>query len=74
MWQSLALSWQIAAQKVCVQVQQSLAAFVYGELIGQGVHTAGHAAMIHACTIEDGSLVGMGATLCDGCKVWTVSQ
>jgi len=36
--------------------------------IGSNV-TIGHAAMIHACTIEDGSLVGMGATLCDGCKV-----
>ena len=30
---------------------------------------AGHAALLHACTVEDGSLIGMGATLCDGSKV-----
>lgn len=32
---------------------------------------AGHAAILHACTIGDGSLVGMGATLCDGSVVCT---
>jgi hypothetical protein len=25
--------------------------------------------LLHACTVEDGSLIGMGATLCDGSKV-----
>ena len=30
---------------------------------------AGHSALLHACTVEDGSLIGMGATLCDGSKV-----
>lgn len=37
-------------------------------IIGHNV-TVGHAAILHACTIGDGSLVGMGATLCDGSKV-----
>ena len=30
---------------------------------------AGHGATIHACTVEDGSLVGMGAVLLDGVTV-----
>ncbi len=30
---------------------------------------AGHGATIHACTVEDGSLVGMGATVLDGATV-----
>ena len=29
----------------------------------------GHGATVHAATIEDGSLVGMGATVLDGAKV-----
>ena len=33
-------------------------------VIGDGV-TIGHAAIIHACTIGDNSLVGMGATVMD---------
>lgn len=36
--------------------------------IGSNV-TIGHSATVHACTIEDGSLVGMGATLLDGVTV-----
>jgi carbonic anhydrase/acetyltransferase-like protein (isoleucine patch superfamily) len=37
-------------------------------LIGEGV-TIGHAAVIHACTIEDYSLIGMHATVLDGAVV-----
>lgn len=37
-------------------------------LIGAGV-TIGHAAVIHACTLEDDSFVGMSATLMDGVVV-----
>lgn len=37
-------------------------------VIGSNV-TIGHGATIHACTIEDDSLVGMGATVLDGAKV-----
>ncbi len=33
--------------------------------IGSDV-TIGHAAILHACTIEDGAFVGMGATVMDG--------
>lgn len=36
--------------------------------IGSGV-TIGHNATIHACTLEDGSFVGMGATVMDGAVV-----
>ena len=31
--------------------------------------TIGHAAIVHACTIEDECLIGMGATVLDGAKI-----
>lgn len=36
--------------------------------IGSGI-TIGHAAIIHACTLEDDSFIGMGATVMDFAKV-----
>jgi len=40
----------------------------YGVRIGQYV-TIGHAAMIHACEIEDECLIGMQATILDGAVI-----
>ena len=37
-------------------------------IIGSDV-TIGHNVTVHACTIKDGALIGMGATLLDGCEV-----
>ena len=37
-------------------------------LIGRNV-TVGHACIIHACTLEDGAFVGMGATVLDGAVI-----
>ena len=37
-------------------------------VIGNDV-TIGHNATVHACTIRDGALIGMGATLLDHCDV-----
>ena len=31
--------------------------------------TVGHACIIHACTLEDGAFVGMGATVLDGAVI-----
>ena len=39
-----------------------------GTYIGSGV-TVGHMAILHACTLEDGSFIGMGAKLLDGVVV-----
>jgi carbonic anhydrase/acetyltransferase-like protein (isoleucine patch superfamily) len=41
---------------------------------GLGAHigawcTIGHAAIVHACTVEDECLIGMGATLLDGAHI-----
>lgn len=36
--------------------------------IGASV-TIGHRALLHACTVEDGAFIGMGATLLDGAVV-----
>jgi len=37
-------------------------------LIGNCV-TVGHGARVHACTVEDGALIGMGSTVLDGATV-----
>ena len=39
-------------------------------ILGNDV-TVGHAAIIHACTVEDGGFVGMGATVLDGAVIET---
>lgn len=40
----------------------------YGAHLGAWC-TIGHAAIIHACTIEDECLIGMGATVLDGARI-----
>ncbi len=40
----------------------------FGVQIGKNV-TIGHAAIIHACTIEDECLIGMGSTIMDGAVI-----
>ncbi|MEF2155101.1 gamma carbonic anhydrase family protein [Luteimonas sp. FXH3W] len=37
-------------------------------IIGQGV-TVGHGAIVHACTIGDYALIGMGSTILDGAQI-----
>lgn len=44
----------------------------FGASIGEWV-TVGHNAIVHACTIEDEVLVGMGAIVMDGSRVGTRS-
>jgi carbonic anhydrase/acetyltransferase-like protein (isoleucine patch superfamily) len=40
----------------------------YPCLIGRHV-TVGHSAIVHACTVEDECLIGMGATILDGALI-----
>ena len=40
----------------------------FGTTIGSDC-TVGHAAIIHACVVEDFCLIGMGAILLDGCRI-----
>jgi len=42
----------------------------FGTVIGSGV-TVGHMALLHGCTLEDGSFVGMQATVMDACVIET---
>ena len=43
-------------------------------IIGRNV-TVGHQATIHACTLADNSLIGMGATILDGAVIgWSISE
>ena len=37
-------------------------------IVGDGV-TVGHAAVLHGCTVGDGTLVGMGAVVLDGARI-----
>jgi carbonic anhydrase/acetyltransferase-like protein (isoleucine patch superfamily) len=39
-----------------------------GTIVGDDC-TVGHGAIIHACTVEDRCLIGMGAILLDGCRI-----
>lgn len=48
---------------VCVHVAKG-----GGTVIGRNV-TVGHGAIVHGCTIGDGSLIGMGAIVIDGARV-----
>jgi carbonic anhydrase/acetyltransferase-like protein (isoleucine patch superfamily) len=41
-------------------------------IIGEWV-TVGHNAIVHACTVEDEVLIGMGATILDGARIGTRS-
>lgn len=43
-------------------------AITYPCIVGDDV-TVGHAAIVHACTLENGSFVGMGATVLDGAVI-----
>ena len=49
----------------------SLASSPRDTVIGSNV-TIGHQACIHGCTIEDEALIGMGATILEGCTVCCV--
>ncbi|MEC7765255.1 MAG: gamma carbonic anhydrase family protein [Pseudomonadota bacterium] len=40
----------------------------YPLTLGENV-TIGHKAMLHGCTVGDGSLIGMGATILNGAKI-----
>ncbi len=48
---------------VCIHVSEE-----HPTIIGKGV-TVGHSAIVHACSIDDYSLIGMGATILDGSKI-----
>src|SRR5437868_11379928 len=45
---------------------------VSGTIVGDDC-TIGHSAIIHACTVEDRCLIGMGAILLDGVRIGTGS-
>lgn len=48
----------------CVHVTHETGPTHIGNMV-----TIGHNATVHACTVHDGALVGMGSTLLDGCEI-----
>lgn len=48
----------------CIHVTNGTGPVVIGDDV-----TIGHNATVHACTIHDGALVGMGSTLLDNCDI-----
>ena len=40
----------------------------FGTIVGDDC-TIGHGAILHACTVEDSCLIGMGATILDGARI-----
>jgi carbonic anhydrase/acetyltransferase-like protein (isoleucine patch superfamily) len=72
-WFNAVLRGDINAIRVGARsnVQDGCVVHVTGQLpavIGEDV-TIGHKAMIHGCTIADGSLIGMNAVVLDGARV-----
>ena len=57
----------------CASIQETCIVHGKGVLIGKNV-TVGHGAIIHGCTVQDNVLVGMNATLLNGCNVgeWSI--
>jgi carbonic anhydrase/acetyltransferase-like protein (isoleucine patch superfamily) len=45
----------------------------HGTVIGNGV-TVGHSAVVHACHVEDGAFIGIGAKVLDGAVVESGAQ
>lgn len=54
-------------------IQESCVVHGAGVKIGKNV-TVGHGAIVHGCVVSDNVLVGMNATLLDGCEIgrWSI--
>ena len=54
-------------------IQESCVVHGEGVKIGKNV-TVGHGAIVHGCVVNDNVLVGMNATLMDGCEIgrWSI--
>ena len=57
-----------AASSMSPTTARTASRAAWPRVIGEDV-TIGHGAIIHACTIEDACLIGMGATILDGAVV-----
>lgn len=52
----------------CTSIQESCVVHGKNVKIGKNV-TVGHGAIVHGCTVNDNVLIGMNATLLDGCEI-----
>jgi len=64
------VNWIKMGNRVNVQDNACLhTTYKTGPLVIEDDVTIGHLAMVHACTIRKGALIGMSSTLLDGCDV-----
>lgn len=61
---SIAIGKMVNVQECCIIHVET----ERGTLVGDGV-TIGHGAILHACTIEDFSMIGIGAIVLDGVSI-----
>jgi carbonic anhydrase/acetyltransferase-like protein (isoleucine patch superfamily) len=73
-WYSTVLRGDLMAIRIGARtsMQDGTVVHVTSEQLGTTVGddcTIGHGVILHACTIEDGCLIGMGSTILDGARI-----
>jgi carbonic anhydrase/acetyltransferase-like protein (isoleucine patch superfamily) len=73
-WYSTVIRGDVMAIRIGARtsIQDGAVVHVTGGKFGTSIGsdcTVGHGAIVHACTVEDGCLIGMGSTILDGARV-----
>ena len=73
-WYNVAIRGDVAPVRIGAYVNIQEGCVIHETSGGQGVHignriTVGHKALLHDCTLEDNSFVGMGSIILDGARI-----